>query len=182
MSWFIDLFKEIPLSAALKEKLTIAGTRVASLEAENATLHQQLQQVKARIHQLEQEIAVMRNEKQRLEFESYKTRELPQNLEGIKEQLLIIVWCNREHRDYSSNAEIEEWLNYLQDMEDNPHYDRQLIDHFLGQLVNQRMLEPVEEGVDKAKGYKLREAGSAYFIDNNLQNTDTYRYLREANS
>ena len=182
MSWIIDLFREIPLSAALKEKLTIADRRINDLEMENATLQQQIQNVNVRIQQLEQEITVLRNQKQRLEFESYKTQELPHRLEGMSEQILIIVWCSREHSGYCSKKDIKKWLKYLQDMEDKPHFDRQLIDHHLDQLVNQRFLEPVQEIIDTTIGYRLRETGSEYFINNNLQNTDTYRYLREASS
>jgi hypothetical protein len=182
MSWIIDLFRDIPLTVEFTERLSIADTRINNLEKGNALLDQQLQHMKNRVLQLEHEITVLRDENQRLEVGSYKTQELPQKLEGIREQLLIIVWCSRDQQAYCSTEDIEKWLNYLQDMDDHPHYDRHLIDHYLSELVNQRILEPVEEGIDKGKGYKLKEAGSEYFINNNLQNTDSYRYLREAHS
>ena len=49
MGWIIDLLKDVPLSAVIREQLASAEKKITSLESENANLQSQ-------VHELRQEI------------------------------------------------------------------------------------------------------------------------------
>src|SRR5258708_34080723 len=56
MGWIIDLLKEIPLSAVLKEKIAAIEDKYAAAETENAILKDDLREAKTEIAELKQQV------------------------------------------------------------------------------------------------------------------------------
>jgi chromosome segregation ATPase len=56
MSWIIDLLKEIPMTAVLKEKITTIEAKNAATETENAILKDDLREAKAEIQKLKNQV------------------------------------------------------------------------------------------------------------------------------
>jgi hypothetical protein len=52
MAWLLDIFKEVPLSAVLKERLAQADERLKRAEEENVTLREQVDKLTAAVASL----------------------------------------------------------------------------------------------------------------------------------
>jgi len=172
MSWILDLFKEIPLSSVLKEKLTIADTRIKELETENTTLRQQLNDANMREQQLNEKIAIIEREKQQLHEETYKTKKLPQIdlLDETKTQILIAI-AKHEHCNY---YRLEPTLNFQLNSLGMKPLIRSSLEHRLREMKKDKyiIIAQSTRGPDE---YSLDERGGKYLDDNNLWPSDGER-------
>lgn len=170
MSWLFDLFKEIPLSSVLREKLTTAQERINTLEAEVAALREKDANSQMRMKQLEQQVAVIEWEKNQLEASTYKTTELPHkdDLNEIKSELLRIIAGYGECRLYV----IEDNLNYWRARRKELPLISSRIEHYLGEMTGDELAGEgyihIAYNSMRDNRYSLLPRGQRYLEDNDL--------------
>ncbi|MBI3652559.1 MAG: hypothetical protein HY231_16175 [Acidobacteria bacterium] len=171
MSWIIDLLKDIPQSAVLKEKIALVDFKLAETEKELLLCEQmrtadaarikeietQLQEANIRIQQLEQEITVVRNEKQQLQAESYKTQKLTHTENLLDEKKQQILLALHQHQSLAIREMASVTQMQVTELEFN-----------VEELRKERYITYAQRRVGQPKKYKLDQEGRKYLIEHHL--------------
>jgi predicted HTH transcriptional regulator len=138
MGWIIDLLKDVPLSAVIREKLLSAEQKIALLESENANLQSQ-------VHELRQEI-------QRRDDIIQKEKSHDALLEEIKDKILLFL---HKHGDVSLDH-LAQSLNIKNDV----------ATMHLKELFSKDMTTTVAVG--RSVKWHLQPKGTRYLVDHKL--------------
>jgi len=98
-------------------------------------------------------------------------------LSEIQEQILLVLWCQRELGSSCALHIIEDYIGYLRHMEGKPRLDKAMIEHHIKRLVKGEYIV-CEQGIYVHYPYSLAEKGSDYIIGNHLHENDWYYFLR----
>ena len=140
MGALFDLFKEIPLSSVLKEKLGTLEAKYGALETENSILKDDLRQAKAEIVKLKEEINRLTH-----------TDDLEE-----KEKAILALYATRDR--YMTAEEIAHHLQL------NPVR----ADYYLTKLVGGEYIRSPPPIVAGPTNYYITQKGREFLIKNNL--------------
>lgn len=103
-------------------------------------------------------------------------------LHEAQERILITLWVGMDETSPYPDYVLEYSLNWLYKKQGEPKLDAAMLRHYLDELVSEKEYIKSETDHTRASEYSLTKSGREYFIKNKLNETDSYRFLKDAHS